>query len=67
MVDIFTIDVGFTTTRPIVPDQHIHRVIVRASSETEAKLAAAQMVGGIMIGGGLPEMTTSTKIISVEI
>jgi hypothetical protein len=60
-MEIFTVAVGFSTVRPIVPEQHTHHVIVAAQHPREAQLVAAQMVGGGC------EMVTSTRIVSVEI
>lgn len=60
-MDIFTIDVGFTTARPIIVDQHMSRVTVMAKDLNEATLIAAQMVATHS------EMPTSTKLIRVEI
>lgn len=61
-MEIFTIAVGFTTVRPIVPDQHIHFVIIATDrGPIDAQLAAAQMVAG------RGEMPTSTTILLVEI
>lgn len=58
----FAVDVGFTTVRPVKPDQHFSRVHVAADNETEAHEIAAQMVAGRK---GV-EMPTSTKTHSVE-
>lgn len=40
----FTVDVGWTSSRPVVPDEHFSRVNVLAYSRTEAELIALQMV-----------------------
>lgn len=42
----FTVDVGFTTVRPIIVDQHTHRVIVKADTDAHAICAAHAMVAG---------------------
>jgi len=58
----FTIAVGFSTVRPIVPDQHTAFVTVATDRGlNDAFLVAAQMVGTHS------EMPTSTRLISVEI
>lgn len=74
----WTVDVGWTSTRPIRPDEHTTRVHVLAHDEHEASLLAAQMVcavGGASplayrAGAGTPtpvcEMPTSTRIVAVE-
>lgn len=54
----FAIFVGFTTDRPIQPDQHFARVIVAAQTDHDACLVAAQMVA---CNRGV-EMVTSTVI-----
>lgn len=61
-METFTIDVGWTSVRPIVPDQHWSRVVVATDRGlTDAKLLAAQMVGAHAV------MPTSTHLVSVEI
>lgn len=60
-MDIFTIEVGFSTSRPIIPDQHIAHITLMANSLNEAMLIAAQIVATHS------EMPTSTKLIGVEI
>jgi len=61
-VEQFTVRVGFSTVRPIVPDQHFHWVVIATDrGPNDAQLAAAQMVAG------RGEMPTSTKIVHVEI
>jgi hypothetical protein len=39
-----TVAVGWTSRRPVVPDQHVCRVIVTGRDDVDAMLAAAQMV-----------------------
>jgi hypothetical protein len=41
---LYKVRVGWTTRRPIVPDEHISYVIVEADSESSATLLAAQIV-----------------------
>lgn len=60
-MEIFTVLVGFTTVRPIIPDQHFAIVVIAATGADDAQLAAAQMVATHS------EMPTSTEIVSVEI
>lgn len=61
-METFWIEVGFTTSRPVVPDEHTAFVIVATDKgATDAQLTAAQMVAGHS------EMPTSTRIVRVEI
>lgn len=43
---IFTVDVGFTRVRPVIPDQFVRQVTVAAPSRTEADLIAHDMIFG---------------------
>jgi hypothetical protein len=43
---IWTIAVGFTTVRPVIPEQDVHHVQVSADSEIDARLIAYAMVYG---------------------
>jgi hypothetical protein len=67
----FRIKVGFSTTRPIVPDQRFVFAIIEAGSAPEAQMLAAQMsmyVPCPFFGCAcVNEMPTSTEIVSVEI
>jgi hypothetical protein len=62
-METFSVQVGVSMQRPIVPDQDIAFVIVATDKgPNDAQLAAAQMVGatrGVMV--------TSTKIVGVAI
>lgn len=60
-MEIFWIDVGWTSVRPVIPDQHVSRVVVAAESLSEARLLAAQIVGCHAV------MPTSTSFVRVEI
>jgi hypothetical protein len=51
-------DVGFTTSRPIIPDEHVSRVTVQATSYADAVSTAACMV----MRPGV-EMTTSVRYV----
>lgn len=53
------VEVGFTSRRPVVPDQHITRVWVAADTEVEACLVAAQVIACRY------EMVTSTRIVKL--
>jgi hypothetical protein len=62
----WTVEVGFTSTRPVRPDEHWTRVRVVAADAVDAQLVAAQMVAAI--GHAHPwaphaEMVTSTLIV----
>ena len=59
----YAVDVGFTTQRPVVPDQHVSRVHLMAKDDHDAHLTALHMVGGRL---GV-EMTTSSRIHAVEL
>ena len=63
---VWTVDVGWTSRRPVIPDQHTARVVVSAYDEREAQLVAAQMVTAVGAGRGGCEMPTSTRIVEVE-
>ena len=63
---VWTVLVGFSSTRPIHPDEHTTTVLVEASSEREAVETAAQMVGtqvGSWMGRPHPEMVTSARVV----
>ena len=61
-METFFIQVGFTSVRPIVPDQHTAFVAVATDrGPNDAMLIAAQMVGSHSV------MPTSTRVIRVEI
>ena len=59
----YKVDVGFTTQRPVWPDQHVSRVHIMAKDDHDAHLSALHMVGsrpGVV-------MTTSSRIHQVEL
>ena len=63
---VWTVLVGFTSARPLRPDEHTTSVLVEASSEREAVETAAQMVGtqvGEWMGRPHVEMVTSARIV----
>lgn len=61
-METFTVQVGFTTVRPIIPDQHFALVVVATDrGPIDAQLVAAQVVAGHS------EMPTSTTILAVAI
>ena len=43
---VFDLDVGYTTQRPVIPDQHTRQVLVLAQDPIEAALTAHAMVYG---------------------
>lgn len=59
----YTIDVGFTTRRPVVPDQHTSRVTVLAEDDRGAFDTAFSMIYGRT---GV-EMVTRVTIQAVEL
>lgn len=54
----WTVRVGWTSVRPVRPDQHFSRIVIAADDATSASCAAAQWVAS------RPEcvMPTSTEI-----
>ena len=60
---IFTIKVGWTADRPIIPDQYTAYVRVAADTDTDARLTACLMVDGWK----WCEMVTSATVIDAEI
>lgn len=56
-------DVGWTSVRPIVPDQHWSRVVVDAETELAGELLALQIVAS---RPGC-EMPTRSEIVEVEL
>lgn len=56
----YTVDVGFTTSRPVKPDEHTSRVTVAADDHLDAQWLATAMVSG---RHGV-EMPTSSHIVS---
>jgi len=63
VVMVFAVDVGWTSSRPVVPDEHVTRVVVATTEDTgrDATLVAAQMVA---CRRGC-EMPTSTRVVGV--
>jgi hypothetical protein len=41
-VIVVVVRVGWTTSRPVVPDEHVSWIVLEAASEVEATLVAAQ-------------------------
>lgn len=58
----WTIRVGWTTSRPIVVDEHASRIVVTAATECEATLLAAQWVAS-RPGCEMPTSTTIEKVV----
>lgn len=65
--------VGYTTSRPVIPDEHHTLIVQDCTSETEACLLAAQWVASkewIVREGNREvtrrvEMPTSTKVLAI--
>jgi hypothetical protein len=55
-----TVRVGYTMSRPVVPDEFFAYVLTCGETETELTLIAAQMIACHA------EMVTSTEIIELE-
>jgi hypothetical protein len=53
----FTVDVGWTSTRPVRPDQHTSRVTVAADTGHQAELLALSMVAA------RPECVMPTSVV----
>lgn len=64
----FTVDVGWTNTRPVRPEQHTSRVTVMADSGAEAELIALSMACARTppVGFASCEMPTSSTVIDWE-
>jgi hypothetical protein len=61
-METFFIEVGFTTERPVIPDQLVTNVVIATDrGANDATLTAAQWVGSAV------EMVTSTRIVRVEV
>ena len=60
---LFHVQVGWTSSRPVRPDEHLSQVALLAGSEREAHLVAAQWV----LANPNAVMPTSTKTLLVEI
>lgn len=61
-METFFIEVGFTTVRPIIPDQFRTNVVIATDGGAiDACRTAAQWVGTCC------EMVTSTRIVCVEV
>jgi len=61
-VETFFIEVGFTTVRPIIPDQYRTFVVIATDrGVNDACVTAAQWVGACCA------MVTSTRVVRVEI
>jgi len=41
---VFTVKVGYTTSRPVIPDEHTVHILVAAADHIEAGLTAHDMV-----------------------
>lgn len=63
----FTMRVGWTSQRPVVPDQHVSHVVVMADTANDAHLLAAYMLLGRRhpITGAPCVMVTSTHVLDV--
>jgi hypothetical protein len=61
-METYTVLVGFTTVRPVIPDQH-HSIVLVATDRgpIDAQLVAAQMAATHSV------MPTSTEILAVEV
>ena len=60
---LYVVAVGFTTVRPVRPDQHTHTITLWAVNDSDAHLQAAQWVGsrpGVV-------MVTRSTVVSVEL
>jgi len=62
---LFTVAVGFTTSRPVVPDEHTAFVQVMAVDEIEAELAAFAMVSASRPFPWSPRPTMITRLTTI--
>lgn len=64
---LWTIDVGWTNSRPVKADEHTSRVHVMAATETDAILLACSMVCARSGSWFMPpaEMPTRTTVVAV--
>jgi hypothetical protein len=63
---VWVVLVGYTSHRPVVPDEHWTQCLIEAANAMDARTLAAQMVGtqvGEWMGRPHPEMVTSARII----
>lgn len=60
---LYLVDVGWTSVRPVRPDQHVHSVRLWAENDNAAHLAAAQWLAS----RPSCQMVTSTAIREVEL
>lgn len=68
----YTVDVAFTDARPIIPDQHVSRVVLMAHDDTDARLTACYMIDGRPAAPHLGlrhavQMVTRIDIVAVEL
>jgi hypothetical protein len=63
---IVTVQVGFTVSRPVVPDEHFAYVNVIGDTEIECSLIATQIVACTPRLGQSVQMPTSSKIIDMQ-
>jgi hypothetical protein len=59
---IVAVLVGYTTSRPIIVDEHVSRIVVDAPDETAATLLAAQWVAS-RPGVQMPTSTLITAVV----
>jgi hypothetical protein len=66
---VFTVRVGWTSSRPIRPDEHVSWLRLTAESEAEAVIAAAQQVQSTGATMTRPRcvMVTSARVTVVEV
>jgi len=67
---LFTVDVGWTNTRPVRPDEHVTRLQIFEPDESSALITANAWIMGrpsSFVHGPKAEMITSFKIVEVEI
>lgn len=67
MTAIYAFEVGYTTSRPLRPDEHRTHVVVAGEDSTRGFLEARWTAVAIAAATRRAEMVTSTKLIYSEI
>jgi hypothetical protein len=63
----FTFDVGFTSVRPVIPDQHHAFVTLTGEDSTTGFLAARRAAIAMVSGHQRNEMVTSATLVDAAI
>jgi hypothetical protein len=63
---LFTVQVDYTTSRPVVPDEHRAWVQVMAFDDIEAELLAHAMVAGTPVPWWRPRVVMVTRLTTID-